>query len=89
MLGEELIGRLRDVFLAAVGDPLDRLPDGERDKVRAQADLLTAPGATRALEVLGEAFVGIQDAPDPRITLEVALVRLTRPDAELESVGAR
>ena len=40
-------------------------------------------GATRALEVLGEAFVGIQDAPDPRITLEVALVRLTRPDAEL------
>jgi DNA polymerase-3 subunit gamma/tau len=83
VLGEALIGRLRDVFLAAVGDDLQRLPDGERDRVRRQAEQLNAPGATRALEVLGEAFVGIQDAPDPRITLEVALVRLTRPDAEL------
>jgi DNA polymerase-3 subunit gamma/tau len=83
VLGETLIGRLRDVFLAAVGDELTRLSDGERSRVREQAERLGAAGATRALEVLGEAFVGIQDAPDPRITLEVALVRLTRPDAEL------
>jgi DNA polymerase-3 subunit gamma/tau len=83
VLGEVLIGRLRDVFLAAVGDDLGRLADGERARVRAQAERLGPAGATRALEVLGEAFVGIQDAPDPRITLEVALVRLTRPDAEL------
>jgi DNA polymerase-3 subunit gamma/tau len=83
VLGEALIGRLRDVFLAAVGDPLDRLPDAERHRVRAQAEAMTPAGATRALEVLGEAFVGIQDSPDPRITLEVALVRLTRPEAEL------
>jgi DNA polymerase-3 subunit gamma/tau len=83
VLGETLIARLRDVFLAAVGDELTRLPDGERGRVTEQAERLGAAGATRALEVLGEAFVGIQDAPDPRITLEVALVRLTRPDAEL------
>jgi DNA polymerase-3 subunit gamma/tau len=83
VLGELLIGRLRDVFLASVGDDLHRLADGERDRVKAQAEVMGAAGATRALEVLGEAFVGIQDAPDPRITLEVALVRLTRPDAEL------
>ena len=83
VLGEALIGRLRDVFLAAVGDSLMRLADGERDRVTVQAERMGAAGATRALEVLGEAFVGIQDAPDPRITLEVALVRLTRPDAEL------
>jgi DNA polymerase-3 subunit gamma/tau len=83
VLGELLIGRLRDVFLASVGDDLNRLPDGERERVKAQSEVMGAAGATRALEVLGEAFVGIQDAPDPRITLEVALVRLTRPDAEL------
>ena len=51
---------------------------GHRPGRRASAPA----GATRALEVLGEAFVGIQDAPDQRIPLEVALVRLTRPDAD-------
>jgi DNA polymerase-3 subunit gamma/tau len=83
VLGEQLIGRLRDVFLAAVGGGLDRLPDAERERAQDQAGRLGPAGATRALELLGEAFVGIQDAPDPRIPLEVALVRLTRPDAEL------
>jgi DNA polymerase III subunit gamma/tau len=82
-LGEQLIGRLRDVFLAAVGADVSRLPSEERARVADQAGRLTAAGATRAMEVLGEAFVGIQDAPDQRIPLEVALVRLTRADAEL------
>ncbi|WP_208028240.1 DNA polymerase III subunit gamma/tau [Rhabdothermincola sediminis] len=83
VVGEQLVGRLRDVFLAAVGADLSRLDDRARERVTDQAARLTAPGATRALEVIGEAFVGIQDAPDPRIPLEVALVRLTRDDAEL------
>jgi hypothetical protein len=83
VVGEQLVGRLRDVFLAAVGADLSRLDDRARERVRDQAVRLTAPGATRALEVIGEAFVGIQDAPDPRIPLEVSLVRLTRDDAEL------
>lgn len=82
-LGEDLLARLRDVFLAAVGADLDRLPDQDRERVTDQARRLTAAGATRAMEVLGEAFVGIQDSPDPRIPLEVSLVRLTRPDADL------
>ncbi len=83
VLGEQLIGRLRDVFLASVGADLSRLGEGDQQRVADQAKRLTAAGATRALELLGEAFVGIQDAPDPRVVLEVALVRLTRPDAEL------
>jgi DNA polymerase-3 subunit gamma/tau len=82
LLGELLIGRLRDVFLAAMKADLARLPDRDRERVADQAVCLGAGGATRALEVLGEAFVGIQDAPDQRIPLEVALVRLTRPDAD-------
>ena len=82
LLGELLIGRLRDVFLAAMRADLARLPDRDRERVTEQAGRLGAGGATRALEVLGEAFVGIQDAPDQRIPLEVALVRLTRPDSD-------
>ena len=82
VLGESLIGRLRDVFLAAVHADLSRLTETDRDRCIDQAQRLTAAGATRALEVLGDAFVGIQDALDPRIPLEVALVRLTRADAD-------
>jgi DNA polymerase III subunit gamma/tau len=82
LLGEQLISRLRDVFLAAMKMDLTRLPELDRERVQAQAERLGAAGATRALEVLGEAFVGIQDAPDQRIPLEVALVRLTRPEAD-------
>lgn len=83
VLGEQLIARLRDVFLAAMSANLDRLSDRDRQRVADQAQRLGPAGATRALELLGEAFVGIQDAPDPRVPLEVALVRLTRPDVDL------
>jgi len=82
VLGELLIGRLRDVFLASMQADLSRLPDRDRARVADQAARLGPAATTRALEVLGEAFVGIQDAPDQRIPLEVALVRLTRPEAD-------
>lgn len=83
VLGEALIARLRDVFLASVGANLSRLTDTDRARATEQGQRLGAAGATRALEALGEAFVGIQDALDPRIPLEVALVRLTRDDADV------
>ncbi len=81
-LGEALISRLRDVFLASVNADLSRLSADDRARVGDQAHRLGAPGATRALEVLGDAFVGISNATDPRIPLDVALVRLTRLDAD-------
>ena len=83
VLGEALISGLRDVFLASVGADLSRLTDTDRARATEQGRRLGAAGATRALEALGEAFVGIQDALDPRIPLEVALVRLTRDDADV------
>jgi len=82
-LGEALIGRLRDVFLATMKADLDRLPDHVQARVTEQAVKLGPRRATRALETLGEAFVGIQDAPDPRISLEIALVRITMPEADI------
>jgi len=82
VLGENLIGRLRDVFLAAMKSDLSRLPERDRERVMSQAERLGPGGATRALEVLGDAFVGIADAPDQRIPLEVALVRLTKAEAD-------
>jgi len=82
-LGEALMARLRDLFLSSVGADLDRVTPGDRARIADQAERLGARSATHALEVVADAFVGIRDAPDPRIVLEVALVRLTRPSLDV------
>lgn len=81
-LGEVLIGRLRDAFLAVMGAPDRHLPGPDLEQAAALGADLGAAGLTRALEVLGEALVELAKKPDPRIVLEVALVRLCRPDAD-------
>jgi DNA polymerase-3 subunit gamma/tau len=82
VLVTSLIGRLRDVFLASLKAGLDHLSDIDRDRATQLAEQVERPFLTRSLEVLGEASVDMREAPDPRITLEVALVRLTNVDAD-------
>ena len=77
-----LIGRLRDAFLAVMKAPDRHLPAADLARAEALGAELGAAGLTRALEVLGEALVELAKKPDPRIVLEVALVRLCRPDAD-------
>ena len=81
-LGEALIARLRDGFLAVMGAPDRQLPAADLERAAAIGGALGPAGLTRALEVLGEALVELAKKPDPRIVLEVALVRLCRPDAD-------
>lgn len=81
-LGEALIGRLRDAFLAVMGAPDRRLPKEDLDRAATLGEALGAAGLTRALEVLGESLIELSKKPDPRIVLEVALVRLCRADAD-------
>jgi DNA polymerase-3 subunit gamma/tau len=81
-LGEVIIGRLRDAFLAVMGAPDRHLPGPDLEQAAALGADLGPAGLTRALEVLGEALVELAKKPDPRIVLEVALVRLCRPDAD-------
>ena len=81
-LGEALIGRLRDAFLAVMKAPDRHLPAPDLVQAEALGETLGAAGLTRALEVLGEALVELPKKPDPRIVLEVALVRVCRPDAD-------
>ncbi|HYF47280.1 MAG TPA: DNA polymerase III subunit gamma/tau, partial [Acidimicrobiales bacterium] len=83
IVGEALLARLRDAFLAAMGTGLDHLPDTQREAVRGYADRLGPAAITRALEALGEALVEMRQAADARIPLEVALVRLTRAESDL------
>lgn len=90
-LGEALIVRLRDAFLTVMGAGDDQLPVAERERARQLGEAMGPAGLTRALEVLGEALTELARKPDPRIVVEVALVRLARPDTDrsLDALAAR
>ena len=81
-LGEAIIVRLRDAFLAVLGAGDEQLPESERARARELGQRIGAAGLTRALEVLGEALMELSRKPDPRVVVEVALVRLARPDTD-------
>jgi DNA polymerase-3 subunit gamma/tau len=87
VIGEALLDALRNVFLVAMGAAATHLTDRERVQAEAYAARLPAPAITRALELIGTALVEMRQAPDPRVDLEVALVRLARPAAD-QSVDA-
>ena len=74
-LTRDLLEVLREAFLVHMG--LVR-PAADGELVRR----LGPAAITRAIEQLGEALVVMRDSLDPRITLEVALVRLVRSDLD-------
>jgi DNA polymerase-3 subunit gamma/tau len=81
-LARDLVEHLRNTFLATMAPNLAGLPDDEIGRLADQARRLGAPATVRAMETLGEALIDMREAPDPRVTLEVALVRLCRPEAD-------
>ena len=82
VVGEQLLSELRDSFLVLMQGDAAHLTDAVRERVRGHADRLRAPAITRALEAVGEALVEMRQSADPRVPLEVALVRLTRPELD-------
>jgi DNA polymerase-3 subunit gamma/tau len=74
--------QLRDALLSLMAPDLVSLPDAARERVADQARRLGPPALVRALEAIGDAVLALPNAPDPRVTLEVALVKVTRPDAD-------
>jgi DNA polymerase-3 subunit gamma/tau len=80
IIGEALLGRLRHAFLASVEAPMDHIPAAERAAAADLAGRLRPRVFTFALEMLGQALVQMREAPDPRVDLDLALVRLTSPD---------
>ncbi|HEY5274352.1 MAG TPA: DNA polymerase III subunit gamma/tau [Acidimicrobiales bacterium] len=82
-LALDLIDRLRVGFLSLVsGRDLDSSLDVQADELELLRGLGTAR-LVRAMELIGTAVVAMRDSPDPRITLEVAFLRLSRPEDEL------
>jgi len=97
-IAAELLEELRGQFLAAVAPGLAKEGEGHEPPASqaSQASQASAPASphgrqvvllgparcVRAMEVLGTALVAMRDALDARITLEVAIVRLTHPEAD-------
>ncbi len=86
-LAAELVDELRQAFLVALAPQLADATGSERDRLAGHAEGLGLPRLVRAMETLGRAQVDMRDAPDPRVVLEVSVVRLARADLD-ESAAA-
>ena len=82
VIGETTLATLRDAFLAAMGAPLDQLSEAAQATAQRIAGELGPATITRSLEMLGQALVEMRQAPDPRVPLEVCLLRLARRGGE-------
>ncbi len=94
VIAEELLGALRTAFLLKMGVPSEEIGEEEINHSLSFSDQVTPGLITKALEVLGVALVDMRRAPDPRVDLEVALVRLTREEGQqsnelIETLTAR
>ena len=81
-IATEVIEYLRNGFLATQARSLVMLPDDVAAEAEAEARRLGTAALVRAMEVLGQSLIDMRDAPDPRVTLEVALVRITSAEAD-------
>ncbi len=83
-IAEDLVRALRDCFLVTVAGPdapVD-VPADEVVELERLGDALGKAALVRSLETLGAAIIDMRStaAPDPRLVLEVAVVRLARHD---------
>ncbi len=85
IIGEHLLSALREAFLFSMGVPLEGLTDEEKIKTENFVEQVTPAVITRSLEILGLALVEMRRAPDPRVDLEVALLKMTQKESPSES----
>ena len=86
-IAEGLLASLRDAFLLVAGGgrvALDE-PDDVQARLREVGDALGTAALVRSMETLGQAVVDMRgtEAADPRLVLEIALVRLARRESNV------
>ena len=75
-LAYRLTRKLRDIFLAGAGVTSSDLTSEDIVTLTHIAGEMTRAVNVRALELLGQALIDMRQAPDPRLVLDLALVRL-------------
>ena len=90
----DLLEHLRHLLLVQhMGEVPESLPVTEetKDALRQQANQLPEPTVLRLIDLLAVALEDMRQGGDPRLPLELALVKVTRPHADLsrESLAHR
>jgi DNA polymerase III subunit gamma/tau len=90
----DLLEHLRHLMLVQhMGEVPETLPVTEetRERLRAQANQLGEASVIRLIDLLAVAVEDMRQGGDPRLPLELALVKVTRPGADLsrESISYR
>jgi DNA polymerase-3 subunit gamma/tau len=90
----DLLEHLRHLLLVQhMGEVPDTLPVTEetRERLRSQANQLGEATVVRLIDLLAVAVDDLRQGGDPRLPLELALVKVTRPAADLsrESIAYR
>jgi DNA polymerase-3 subunit gamma/tau len=84
-VAEDLLAAARDAFLltAARGRVSVAVPADAQERLASVGDALGSAALVRVIETLGQAIADMRgvEAADPRLVLEVALVRLSRREA--------
>ena len=88
LIGENLLSSLREAFLSSMGVPLEGLTEEEKAKTKNFIDQVTPALVTRSLEILGLSLIDMRRSPDPRVDLEVALVKIasTQPPSDSSAI---
>jgi DNA polymerase III subunit gamma/tau len=82
----DLSAHLRHLFVVQT---LGHVPDSfsvtaeQTDRLAAQADRLSQGEILRAIDFLASAIAAVKDGSEPRIQLEMALLKATQPQADL------
>src|ERR687885_46938 len=83
---QDFAAHLRHLFVVQT---LGEVPDSfavtaeQSDRVAAQADRLAQGEVLRAIDLLAAGLSGIKDGSEPRIQLELALLKATQPQSDL------
>jgi len=85
-LVNDLLEHLRHLLLVQhMGEVPDSVPatPETRERLQAQANQLGEPDVIRLIDLLAVAVDDVRQGGDPRLPLELALVKVTRPGADL------
>ena len=83
----DLVSHMRDVYTARVAGTAPELFDCPPENIPALGEeascFETSDRLARILTVLDDAAIEMRNASDPRLVLEIALTRLSRPESDL------
>jgi DNA polymerase III subunit gamma/tau len=90
-LAETFAGEVRQAFLLQVAPEVADAVDADRERLLKWGEILGLAKSVRILETVGRTIREMKSAPDKIVMLEVAAVRLTKPelDHSFESLDER